>query len=55
MNYVNALVAILAVALGVFAIVYGGADDSPGGQLIGVVFAVVGVVLGVRAVRRALR
>ena len=46
-------VAILVIALGVAAIVYGGADDSPGAQLIGVLLIVGAVVLGVRMVRRS--
>ena len=43
---------ILAVALGVAVIVYGGHDDSPGAQLIGVLLIVGAVVLCVRMVRR---
>jgi len=35
---------ILAVAVGVFFIVYGGYDDSPGGQLLGLLLLVFGVV-----------
>ena len=46
-------VVILAIALGVAAIVYGGFDDSPGGQLLGVLLVVGAVVLGVRMVRRS--
>jgi hypothetical protein len=45
-------VAILVIALGVAAIVYGGADDSPGGQLIGVLLIVGAVGVVVRMVRR---
>jgi hypothetical protein len=44
---------VLAAALGGAAFVYGGADDSPGLQLIGVVLVAGMVVLGVRLVRRA--
>jgi drug/metabolite transporter (DMT)-like permease len=55
MKYVHVLLAVVAVVFGVMTIVYGGADDSPGAQLIGVVFVVGGVVLGVRAVRRSTR
>jgi drug/metabolite transporter (DMT)-like permease len=44
---------ILAIALGVAAIVYGEHDDSPGAQLIGVLLIVGAVVLGVRMVRRS--
>jgi hypothetical protein len=35
---------ILAIALGGFMIVYGGYDDSPGGQLLGVLIAIGGIV-----------
>jgi hypothetical protein len=45
------IVAILGVAIGVAGIVAGGADDSPGLQLLGVV--VGAVVLGVRIARRS--
>ncbi|GAA2187813.1 hypothetical protein [Micromonospora lupini] len=49
MRYVAA---ILVVALGVAAVVYGGADDSPGLQLIGVLLVVGAVVFAVRTARR---
>lgn len=49
---VNQVLAILTVALGVAAVVAGGADDSPGLQLLGVLLAVGGVVLAVRSRRR---
>nr|WP_231747513.1 LPXTG cell wall anchor domain-containing protein [Auraticoccus cholistanensis] len=42
----------MTVALGVAAVVAGGADDSPGLQLLGVLLAVGGVVLAVRSRRR---
>ncbi len=44
-------VAVL-VALGVGAIGYGGADDSPGLQLLGAVLVLAAVVLATRAYRR---
>ncbi|HJQ89005.1 MAG TPA: hypothetical protein VJ820_16260 [Propionibacteriaceae bacterium] len=44
---------ILAIAVGVAVIVYGGHDDSPGAQLIGVLLIVGAVVLCVRMVRRS--
>ena len=47
------LAAILAIVIGVAGIVAGEADDSPGLQLLGVVFVVGAVVLGVRLVRRS--
>lgn len=46
------VVTILGVALGVLAVVAGGADDSPGLQLIGVVVVAAAVVFGVRSARR---
>ncbi|MBM0234376.1 hypothetical protein JNW91_22575 [Micromonospora sp. STR1_7] len=49
MRYV---IAILAVALGVAAVVYGGADDSPGLQLLGAVLVVGAVAFAVRTARR---
>ncbi|SCL44215.1 hypothetical protein GA0070606_0189 [Micromonospora citrea] len=52
MKYVLALVAVLAVAIGVAGVVYGEADDSPGLQLLGVVLVVAAIALGVRIVRR---
>jgi drug/metabolite transporter (DMT)-like permease len=50
MKYV---VAVLAIAIGVAGVVAGGADDSPGLQLIGVVIIIGAVVLGARMVRRS--
>jgi hypothetical protein len=35
---------ILAILFGGFMVVYGGYDDSPGGQLLGVVLIVIGIV-----------
>ena len=46
-------VAILAIAIGVAGIVAGGADDSPGLQLIGVVIIIGAVALGVRTALRS--
>ena len=47
------LVAILAIAIGVAGIVAGGADDSPGLQLIGLVIIIGAVALGVRTALRS--
>jgi hypothetical protein len=52
MKYIIAVLAILAIALGIAGVVYGGeADDSPGLQLIGVVLIVGAIALGVRTAR----
>ncbi len=44
------LVVILAIAVGVAGVVAAGIDDSPGGQLLGVLLIIGAVVLGVRMV-----
>ncbi|WP_454050212.1 hypothetical protein [Cellulomonas sp. Marseille-Q8402] len=49
------LLAALGIALGAVAVVLGGADDSPGLQLIGVVLAVGSATAAVRAARRRSR
>ena len=53
MKPLKLLLAVPLIALGVAAFVYGGADDSPGGQLIGVLLVVGGIALGVRTLRRS--
>jgi len=35
---------VFAILFGGFMFVYGGFDDSPGGQMIGLIVAVVGIV-----------
>jgi hypothetical protein len=47
------LVPLLLVALGVAGVIAGGADDSPGLQLLGVLVVAGAVVLAVRARRRS--
>jgi peptidoglycan/LPS O-acetylase OafA/YrhL len=58
MRPLAALACVLLIAVGVAGVVAGGADDSPGLQLLGVVAAVAGVWYGgrsLRARRRRLR
>ena len=52
---VSYLVAVVVAALGVTGIIAGGADDSPGLQLIGLLLVIGAVVLVVRAARRRVR
>ncbi|MEU5567427.1 hypothetical protein [Micromonospora musae] len=53
MRYVIlAPVALLAVAIGVAAVVYGEADDSPGLQLLGALLVIATIGFGVRMIRR---
>lgn len=35
---------VIAILIGAFMIVYGGIDDSPGGQLIGLLAIIIGIV-----------
>ena len=47
LNYMNKsklALSILAILLGVFMFVYAGIDDSPGGQLLGVIVGIIGIV-----------
>ncbi|MET7946008.1 hypothetical protein [Micromonospora sp. NPDC005324] len=51
MKFVLIVGIILAVGLGITVVVLGGADDSPGLQLIGVVLVLCAVVFGIRNLR----
>jgi len=44
MNKSRILYSALAILFGVFMVVYGGIDDSPGGQLLGLLAVIVGIV-----------
>ncbi|MES2994758.1 MAG: hypothetical protein V4681_01865 [Patescibacteria group bacterium] len=52
MNIVRILCSLLAISFGAFMVVYGGMDDSPGAQFLGLVLAVIGVVGVVRSKKR---
>jgi hypothetical protein len=45
-------VAILGIALGIAAMVYGEYDDAPGGVLFGMLLIVGAIAFGVRTARR---
>jgi hypothetical protein len=49
------LFALLALLVGVAAVVAGGADDSPGLQAIGVLFVGAAIAVAVRTARRGRR
>lgn len=44
MSKTKILFSILAILFGVFIIVYGGIDDSPGAQLIGLITVFAGII-----------
>ncbi|MFA6394251.1 MAG: hypothetical protein WCW25_05315 [Patescibacteria group bacterium] len=43
---------ILAILLGVFLIVFGGYDDSPGAQGLGLILIIAGVVVMIRGKKK---
>ena len=44
MHKIKIPVFILSIVFGGFMVVYGGYDDSPGGQLLGVLAIIIGIV-----------
>jgi hypothetical protein len=52
MNKIKLLGFMVAILFGTFIVVYGGIDDSPGGQLLGLVAVIIGIVGVIRSVRR---
>ncbi len=50
MSYFKIGYAFLSMVLGVFMFVYGGADDSPGGQLLGLVIFLFGLVTLIKVI-----
>ena len=44
MYKIKILLLILAILFGAFLFVYGEFDDSPGGQLLGLVLVIIGIV-----------
>ncbi|MES2931554.1 MAG: LPXTG cell wall anchor domain-containing protein [Patescibacteria group bacterium] len=42
------LYVILALSVGIFMIVYGGMDDSPGAQMLGLLAIIVGTIFATR-------
>ncbi len=52
MNITRLLYSILAITAGAFMIVYGEMDDSPGGQLLGLIAVIAGIVGVVKSRKR---
>lgn len=52
LRWVDAVVSVLVVAIGVAAVIAGGADDSPGLQGLGLIVVIGSVALAVRRARR---
>lgn len=51
----NKLYPLLAIAFGVFMIVFGGYDDSPGAQLLGLIAIIAGIVVITKSVKKSSR
>lgn len=52
MHKIRIIYSILAILFGVFMIVYGEMDDSPGGQLLGLLAVIIGIVWAVKSMSR---
>lgn len=46
------VLSVLAIPFGVFMIVFGGMDDSPGAQGIGVIAIIIGALIAINARKR---
>lgn len=44
MNKIRILYSVLAISFGAFLFVYGEFDDSPGGQLLGLLAVILGII-----------
>jgi hypothetical protein len=44
MNKIRVLYSILAILTGVLMFIYAGIDDSPGGQMLGLIVVIIGIV-----------
>lgn len=52
MNKYQIFLSILVILFGIFMIIFGGMDDSPGAQLIGLVVFIIGVVGIIKSKKR---
>ncbi|NUM25258.1 MAG: hypothetical protein HUU49_01370 [Candidatus Buchananbacteria bacterium] len=48
MNKIKILYYLLAIAFGVFMIIFGGFDDSPGAQLIGLIVIITVIAVAIK-------
>ena len=51
---IQILLSILGILFGVFMFVYGEFDDSPGGQLLGLVLVIIGIVSIIKSNKKKL-
>jgi hypothetical protein len=55
MKIIKILSMLLVIAIGVFLFVYGEYDDSPGGQLIGIILVVIGIIRLIKIKKKNLK
>lgn len=51
MNIGRIIYSTLAITLGIFMFIYGGYDDSPGGQLLGLFMVIAGIASAIKMTR----
>ena len=52
MNKIRITYSIFAISFGIFMFVYGGYDDSPGGQMLGLIAVIIGIVGIIKSKKR---
>jgi len=52
MNKIRLLYSIPAVLFGLFMFIYGEIDDSPGGQLLGLIVVIIGIIGVIKSKRK---
>jgi hypothetical protein len=51
-NVIKLLLSVVVISFGIFIFIYGGYDDSPGGQGLGLLMVIVGIVGIVKSKRK---
>jgi len=51
-KYIKIILSVLAILSGLFLIVFGGYDDSPGAQGLGLLFVVATIIITIRGRKR---
>ncbi len=54
MNKRRVLYSVLAIVFGACIVAYGGIDDSPGGQLLGLLVVIIGIVGVIKSKKKIL-
>jgi len=53
MNLIKTLYIVILIIFGIFMFVYGELDDSPGGQLLGLLAVVAGIIVVIKKQKKA--